>query len=151
MAQELAENHNSNNSLTSCGPTRSTATDIAKLLARCLSNYGERKGGDMRLLAAEWHTTLGAYPADRLHAALSDHIRRSTWWPTVANLVEILRDATPPPGLPRHQALDVSFERDGRTQVEEAAHRAEQCRKWREAYGMDPGTEAPASDDLGGV
>jgi hypothetical protein len=135
---------------TSSPATKASASDIAKLIARCLSNYGERKGVDMRLQAAEWHATLGAYPADRLNAALSEHIRRSTWWPTVANLVDILRDATPPPGLPRHQALDLPFEREGRTQAEEIAHRAAQCLKWREAYGMDPAPKSPASDDLGG-
>lgn len=150
MAQDLALNHNSTKLQTSSLPIRASTSDVAKLIARCLSNYGERKGGDMRLQAAEWHATLGAYPADRLHAALSDHIRRSTWWPTVANLVEILRDATPPPGLPRYRTLDVPFERDGRTQAEEATHRAAQCRKWREAYGMDPVVETPASDDVGG-
>ena len=104
----------------------------------------------MRLQAAEWHATLGAYPADRLNAALSDHIRRSTWWPTVADLVEILRSQTPPPGLKLHRPKDEPFCRDGRTEAEEIAHRAAQCLKWREAYGMDPGPKSPASDDLGG-
>tara|TARA_R110000868_G_scaffold151986_2_gene376569 strand:+ start:256 stop:606 length:351 start_codon:yes stop_codon:yes gene_type:complete len=104
----------------------------------------------MRLQAAEWHATLGAYPADRLNRALSEHIRRSTWWPTVANLVDVLRDETPPPGLKLHRPDDAPFCREGRTQAEEIAHRAAQCRKWREVYGMEPGPETPASDDLGG-
>lgn len=104
----------------------------------------------MRLVTAEWQATLGAYPADRLNRALSDHIRRSTWWPTVANLVDILREETPPPGLKLHRPDDAPFCREGRTQAEEIAHRAAQCRKWREAYGMELGTEMPASDDLEG-
>jgi hypothetical protein len=115
-------------------PIRSSTADVAKLIARCLSNYGERRGVDMRLQAAEWHATLGAYPADRLSRALSEHIRRSTWWPTVANLVDILRDETPPPGLKLHRLDDAPFCREGRTQAEEIAHRAEQCRRWREVY-----------------
>ena len=134
MAHDLAENRNSNNLPTSRAAVRSSTADVAKLLARCLSNYGERRGVDMRLQAAEWHATLGAYPADRLNAALSEHIRRSTWWPTVADLVEILRSQTPPPGLPRHRDNAPTFARDGRTEAEEIAFRAEQCRKWREAY-----------------
>lgn len=104
----------------------------------------------MRLVTAEWQATLGAYPAHRLNAALSEHIRRSTWWPTVADLVEILRAETPPPGLKLHRPKDQPFCRDGRTEAQEIAHRAAQCRKWREAYGMDPGPETPASDDLRG-
>lgn len=129
-------------------PIRSSTADVAKLIARCLSNYGERKGVDMRLQAAEWHATLGAYPADRLNAALSEHIRRSTWWPTVANLVDLLREGAPGPGLKLHRPKDQPFAREGRTDAEETAHRAAQCRKWREAYGMDPGKEPPAGEGL---
>lgn len=102
----------------------------------------------MRLVTAEWQATLGAYPADRLNRALSEHIRQSTWWPTVADLVEILRSETPPPGLKLHRPKDQPFCRDGRTEAEEISHRAAQCRKWREAYGMDPSTKTPASDDV---
>lgn len=104
----------------------------------------------MRLQAAEWGATLGAYPADRLNRALSEHIRRSTWWPTIANLVDILREDAPPPGLKLHRPDDAPFCREGRTQAQEIAHRAAQCQKWRQAYGMEPGTETPSSDDLGG-
>jgi len=136
MAQELARNHNSNNLPTSSVPVRSSTDDAAKLIARCLANYGERRGVDMRLMVAEWHATLGAYPADRLHAALSEHIRRSTWWPTIANLVDILREDAPPPGLPLHREEPEAFARDGRTQAEEIAYRAEQCRKWKQNFGF---------------
>lgn len=141
MAQELTANRNSNSLQTSSLPIRSSTADIAKLIARCLSNYGERKGVDMRLQAAEWHATLGAYPADRLNHALSEHIRRSTWWPTVANLVDILREETPPPGLKLHRPKEQPFCRDGRTEAEEIAHRAEQCRRWREVARREAGLE----------
>lgn len=150
MAQELTANRNSSSSLTSSAPSRSSTADVAKLIARCLANYGERKGVDMRLVTAEWQATLGAYPADRLNRALSEHIRRSTWWPTVADLVEILRSEAPPPGLKLHRPADKPFCRDGRTEAEEIAHRAAQCRKWREAYGWNPDGETPASDALRG-
>jgi hypothetical protein len=126
---------------TSSLPIRASTADIAKLIARCLSNYGERKGVDMRLQAAEWHATLGAYPADRLNNALSEHIRRSTWWPTVANLVDILREDAPPPGLKLHRPKEQPFCRDGRTEAEEIAHRAEQCRRWREVSRREAGLE----------
>lgn len=105
-------------------------------MARCLANYGERRGVDMRLMVAEWHATLGAYPADRLNHALSEHIRRSTWWPTIANLVDILREDAPPPGLPLHRAKQEAFARDGRTEAEEVAHRAAQARKWKQDFGF---------------
>lgn len=107
-------------------------TDMAKLIARCLSNYGERKGVDMRLLATEWHGSLGVYPADRLNAALSEHIRRSTFWPTVANLIEILREQSPAPGRSIATFRPYEFAREGRTEAEEIIHRAAQCLKWRE-------------------
>ncbi len=113
-------------------PVRSSTDDAAKLIARCLANYGERRGVDMRLMVAEWHATLGAYPADRLHNALSEHIRRSTWWPTIANLVDILREAAPAPGLPRHRAEPNVFARDGRTEAEEIAYRAAQSLRWKQ-------------------
>jgi len=136
MAQELARNHNSNSLPTLSVPVRSSTDDIAKLVARCLANYGERRGVDMRLMVAEWHGTLGAYSADRLNHALSEHIRRSTWWPTIANLVDIMREDAPAPGLPRFQAKPEAFAREGRTEAEEIAHRAAQALKWKQDFGF---------------
>jgi hypothetical protein len=95
----------------------------------------------MRLMAAEWHASLGAYPAERLNAALTEHIRRSTYWPTVANLVDIMREQMPPPGLPRHLQLEQDFCRDGRTEAEEMAHRAAQVLRWK----APSASAAPAS------
>lgn len=136
MAQELARNHNSNSLPTLSVPIRSSTDDVAKLVARCLANYGERRGVDMRLMVAEWHGTLGAYPADRLNHALSEHIRRSTWWPTIANLVDILREDAPAPGLKRHVAEPHTFAREGRTEAEEIAHRAALALKWKQDFGF---------------
>lgn len=115
---------------------RSSTADIGRLVARCLANYGERRGVDMRLLTAEWHATLGAYSADRLNTALSEHIRRSTFWPTIANLVDILREGAPAPGLPRYRAKPEVFAREGRTDAEEIAHRAAQSLKWKRDFGF---------------
>ena len=115
---------------------RSSTGEITKLVARCLANYGERRGVDMRMLTAEWHATLGTYPADRLNTALSEHIRRSTWWPTIANLVDIMREDAPAPGLPRYRAKPEAFARDGRTEAEEIAHRAAQALKWKQDFGF---------------
>ena len=115
---------------------RSSTDDIAKLVARCLANYGERRGVDMRLMVAEWHATLGAYPAGRLNGALSEHIRRSTYWPTIANLVDILREDAPDPGLKRHVAEPHTFAREGRTDAEEIAHRAAQSLRWKQSFGF---------------
>lgn len=113
-------------------PERSSTADIGRLIARCLANYGERKGIDMRLVTAEWHATLGAYPAHRLNDALTDHIRKSTFWPTVANLVEILRSETPPPGLPQFRKPEEPFAKDGRNEAEEIIFRAAQTLKWKQ-------------------
>lgn len=139
MAQELAHNRNSKSLPTLPGTgcaQRSEPGEISKLVARCMANYGERKGVDMRLMVAEWHGTLGAYPADRLNHALSEHIRRSTWWPTIANLVDILREDAPAPGLKRHVAEPHTFAREGRTDAEEIAHRAAQSLKWQQSFGF---------------
>lgn len=140
MANELAVNRNSNNLPTSPGtglPELSSTGDISRLIARCLANYGERKGADMRLLAAEWHASLGAYKPDRLNAALTEHMRKSQFWPTIANFIEHLQQDTPPPGLPRYREEEQGFCREGRTKVEEIAYRAAQCLKWREQYGFN--------------
>lgn len=123
---------NSSNLPASPVPTRCSTSDVAKLIARCLANYGERKGADMRLVTAEWHASLFCYPADRLSAALSEHIRRSTFWPTVANLLDILREQAPAFGRSIATFGPYEFARDGRTEAEEIIHRAAQCRKWRE-------------------
>jgi hypothetical protein len=105
-------------------------------------NYGERRGVDMALQAAEWHAALGAYPLDRLNRALSEHIRTSTWWPTIANLVDLLREETPAIGLPRFKEAAEPFCRDGRTQDEEIAFRTAQALRWKrerpEAGPVDP-------------
>jgi hypothetical protein len=151
MVNEIAENRNSNSfpTLPATGlPQRASSTDVARLLARCLANYGERRGADMRLMAAEWHASLGAHPAERLNAALTEHIRRSTYWPTVANLVDIMREQMPPPGLPRHLQLEQDFCRDGRTEAEEMAHRAAQVLSWKADIGFQKvvdGGEAPSA------
>jgi hypothetical protein len=105
-------------------------------MARCLSNYGERKGVDMRLQAAEWQATLGAYPLERLNRALSEHIRTSTWWPTIANLVDLMQAETPAPGLRERREAPKQFARDGRTEAEEIAYRASQSLRWREEAGF---------------
>lgn len=150
MANELAENRSSNRLPTLPGtglPELSSTADISRLIARCLANYGERKGADMRLLAAEWHASLGAYKPDRLNAALTEHMRKSQFWPTIANFIEHLQQDTPPPGLPRYRDEEQGFCREGRTKVEEIAHRAAQCLKWRAEYGFNRmvGDGQPAS------
>jgi hypothetical protein len=111
--------------------------EISRLMARCLANYGERKGADMRLMAAEWYASLGSYRADRLNAALNEHIRKSQFWPTIANFIEHLQQDTPPPGLPHFRDVGQSFCRDGRTPEQEQAHRAEQLKRWKQEAGFD--------------
>lgn len=160
MANELAVKPNSNNLPTSPGtglPELSSTGDISRLIARCLANYGERKGADMRLLAAEWHASLGAYKPDRLNAALTEHMRKSQFWPTIANFIEHLQQDTPPPGLPRYRDEEQGFCREGRTKVEEIAHRAAQVLRWKQEYGFNrmveseqPATQSrPASQEAG--
>lgn len=113
-------------------PERSSRTDIAKLISRCLANYGERKGVDMRFVTVEWHETLGAYSFDRLNAALSEHIRKSTWWPTIADFVAILREEAP--GMRLHSDDRNQFCRDGRTEGEEIAFRSAQVLRWKQQW-----------------
>lgn len=108
--------------------------DIAKLLARCLTNYGERRGIDMRLLATEWHASLFAYTPQALNAAVTEHIRRSTYWPTIANLVEILKESMQPARYGNgYVEPEVCFARAGRSIEQEIEFRVSQCREWREA------------------
>lgn len=99
----------------------------------------------MRLVTAEWHDALGSYPTHRLHAALNEHIRRSTFWPTIAEFVEILREETPPPDLKLFKSEPKQFAREGRTEAEEIAHRAAQCLRWKQSErAKQPEIEDPA-------
>jgi len=140
MSQDLALNHNSNSLqklLPGNVPERASTADIGRLIARCLANYGERRGIDMRLVTAEWHATLGAYPANRLNDALSEHIRKSTFWPTIANLVDLLRAETPAPLMPRVKAepkVDLA--------PAEISHRAAVIAEAKRKYGYSPALDA---------
>ena len=125
-------------------PEQSSTAEIGRLIARCLANYGERRGIDMRMVTAEWHDTLGAYPFKRLNDALSEHIRKSTFWPTVANLVEIMRAETPAPGLPLFRKPEEPFARDGRNEAEEIIFRVAQSKRWKdEAAAAAPKYQDP--------
>lgn len=112
--------------------TGTSTTDVARLLARCVANYGERRNVDLRLVTAEWTEAFKHRHPASLNTALSEHIRRSTFWPTIADLEAILaegRKAT----TKRWTADDKpDFCRDGRNEAEEIIHRAAQCLKWRE-------------------
>jgi hypothetical protein len=90
----------------------------------------------MRALVTEWHASLSPYPVDRVSRALSEHIRTSTWWPTIANLVDLMREETPAPGTRRSEEGPKKFLRDGRTEAEEIAYRVSQSLKWREEAGF---------------
>ncbi|TXH44476.1 MAG: hypothetical protein E6Q97_32610 [Desulfurellales bacterium] len=111
--------------------TGASTTDIARLLARCVANYGERRNVDLRLVTAEWTEAFRHRHPASLNAALTEHIRRSTFWPTIADLEAILaegRKAT----TKRWTADDKrDFCRDGRTEAEEIAYRKAMCEKWR--------------------
>lgn len=93
-------------------------------------------------MTAEWVDALGYFHPQKLHEAVAEHIRQSAFWPTIADLISILRQATPPPGLPRYRPETREFVRDGRTEVEEIAHRVAQTLKWkqraREEYPEQP-------------
>lgn len=121
-------------------PEACTASDISKLVARCLANYGEKRGVDMRLLVAEWHQALKGFDPARLHTALSEHIRSSPYWPTIAEVVATLQQAAPKPELPGLPAWKPDapdrFERNGRTVAEEIAHRQAQVAAWKAEYGF---------------
>jgi hypothetical protein len=120
----------------------SSTDDIAKLVARCLANYGERKGVDMRLMVAEWHAALRFYSPQRLNSALSEHIRKSTWWPTIANLVDTLREEMAPP--PRRPSFAPHLEPD-RT-PEEIAKRIKIIADAKRIWGDPTRREEPPAE-----
>lgn len=112
--------------------TGASTTDIARLLARCVANYGERRNVDLRLVTAEWHEAFRHRHPAILNAALTEHIRRSTFWPTVADLEAILAEGHKPTRTRWVDDGKRDFRREGRTEAEEIAHRKAMCAKWRE-------------------
>jgi len=134
--------------------TPTGTSEVSRLIARCVSVYGERRGVDMRLMTAEWQNALGAYQPNRLMDALSEHIRKSPFWPTVADLLNEVRAQTPPPSLPRFIASPSEFAREGRTEAEEIIFRASQLVKMKQDTGYSKTFEPdpvlswrPASQD----
>ena len=156
MENQMAGNHNSKYLPTSRGmdSTPTGASEVSKLIARCVSVYGERRGVDMRLMTAEWQNALEAYQPRRLADALSEHIRKSPYWPTIADLLNEVRAQTPPPSLPRFIDKAQDFAREGRTEAEEIIFRASRLLKMKQETGYakafvpDPTAEQrPASQD----
>ena len=102
---------------------------------------------NMRLMTAEWTAGLSRYGFERLSAAVSEHIRTSRYWPTIADILAQLQAGHMAPGLPRYRSIDPPFERAGRTAAEEMAFRAAQVLQWRaEAAAVwSPGETEPAA------
>lgn len=121
--------------LPSTGTSRLSSTDIARQFARLLVVYGASRApgnAEQVILIREWLLALGWYSAQRLEGAINEWVKVGKFWPTPAEILEILHADAPPAQRP--QIVDTSrteFCRDGRTEAEEIAHRAAQCRRWR--------------------
>ncbi len=76
--------------------------DATLQIARCLSLLPDYKGLDddqaRRFVVDEWSSQFAGYTADRVNWAVGVHIRTSPKFPTVADILEIIRKAEPQSG-----------------------------------------------------
>lgn len=71
-----------------------TATQLSEQLMRLTVVFGEPKAkSDEQLfaMAKEWHTQLKRFGAKTVEKAVSEHIRESKWWPTIADIFALCR------------------------------------------------------------
>lgn len=105
---------------------RFTKTDAAFLVAKIISVLREKKGADVPLLVAEWHDALRFYDPALINAAWRHHRDTSPWWPTPADILDHVRANMPRAVRPVLKSEAYEFCREGRSVIEEQAHRAAQ-------------------------
>lgn len=74
--------------------SRSSEQDIAKQIARLAANFGDARVSDpaiRRLLIREWTEAMGMHSPVIVHGAVSKHIAASRFWPTVAEILTIIK------------------------------------------------------------
>lgn len=129
-------------------PTRSTLPapqlsepDLARIFARLAVVYGDTRitnAAVEKLLMREWIAAIGWYAPARIHDAVSAWIKTGKFWPTPAEILEIIRADNPLP--PRHPPSPPSaaeaYCREGRTVEQERAHREAFMAEMRKQYPM---------------
>ena len=124
-----------------------SAGDIVRQFARLTAAYGDSRvatAEQRALLVREWQEAFTHHAPDHLHDAVSMTIKGCKFWPTIAEvneqLTHIRREAIAAvdvaTGRTRFKAETEGFARDGRSDVEEMAHRAAQVLRWKQEYGF---------------
>lgn len=132
---------------------------ISKILTRLSASMGDPFGRDSKLLlvqmAHEFAHTLAGFEPPVIDTAVTEWIRKNPRWPKPCELrelcVTIAKELAPPPVMlpaPAVREPERVFEREGRTQAEEIAHRAAQILRWK-AQAMT-GAQTPASSEQSG-
>lgn len=96
--------------------------------------FGERRGVNITVLHSEWHDALRFYDPAIIEVAWKKVRGTSKYWPTIAEFMDFIRAEMPLPDRHRPIEPDEPICREGRTLIEETAHRAAQCLRWRAQY-----------------
>jgi acyl-CoA reductase-like NAD-dependent aldehyde dehydrogenase len=122
--------------------------DLVRQVARLAAAFGDSRIATPEqrgMLLREWGEAFAGQSPEHLHRAVSEAIKTSKFWPTIAEIhghVASLRRETiaaidTVTGRGRYRGEANGFARDGRTSEQEQAHRSEQLKRWKQQAGFD--------------
>lgn len=123
-------------------PVRKFSEQAAlRAIARLVVAYGDNRVSDpgaMKLLSREWANSFAYFEEHEIHQALDRIIPKSKFWPTIAEVTELLRqDMAPAPML---QTFRAAKEPD--LTPEEISRRAAVIAEAKRKYGYSPALDA---------
>lgn len=121
---------------------------MLRQIARLAAAFGDSRIATPEqrgLLLREWAEAFTGQSPEHLHRAVSEAIKTSKFWPTIAEIHghvasqrrETVAAIDTLTGRGRYRGEANEFAREGRTEAEEQAHRAEQLKRWKQQAGFD--------------
>lgn len=86
-------------------------------------------------MMGEWAQALRGFPIEQIDLALSDLVRTSKWWPSIAEVVDQTKRNAPP--LPQPKALAGETGWEGVDVAEEVKRRSRVIAEAKRMYGFD--------------
>lgn len=122
--------------------------DLLRQIARLAAAFGDSRIATPEqrgMLLREWGEAFAGQSPEHLHRAVSEAIKTSKFWPTIAEIHghvasqrrETVAAIDTLTGRGRYRGEANEFARDGRTEAEETAHRAAQVLRWKQQAGFD--------------